>query len=179
MSAEILESLLTSAEPPDLGPKVRDGVWTASEAEAKAAEACARLGVAGRSAECLRALVLLWHDHLDAAHGLVQDLSGPDAAFVHGIMHRREPDYSNARYWFHRVGAHGVFEPLADAVAAPLAAHAALPFRLIRDGRWDPFAYIDAVAALGRSQPNSGEVRLLRALQAIETQVLARYLAGI
>lgn len=179
MSAALVESLLPSHSVPDLGPRVREGVWSVEEAEAKTAEVLGQLGVKGKSADCLRALVLLWHDHLDVAHGLVQDLGGADPALVHGLMHRREPDYSNARYWFNRVGAHAIYEPLADAVAAPLAAHAALPFRLIRDGRWDPFAFIDAVASVSRAPAGSTEVALLRELQAIESRVLAGHLAGV
>ena len=169
-----LESLFATPEPPDLGPRVRGGVWSVEEVN----EAVARLVVEGRRGACLRGLVLLWHDHLDEAHGVVQDLPGADAAFVHGIMHRREPDASNARYWFHRVGEHPVFEPLAEAAAPVLASHAALPHRLIRDGRWDAFAFIDAVSSAHRHPDQRAVGELLGELQRLETLALARYFVG-
>ena len=49
------------------------------------------------------------NDDLDSAHGLAQSLEGnPTADYWHAIVHRREGDYGNAKYWFARVGAHPV-----------------------------------------------------------------------
>ncbi|HVY74002.1 MAG TPA: hypothetical protein VG890_04185 [Puia sp.] len=45
----------------------------------------------------------LWYDKKGAwneAHGLVDHLSGADAARVHAYLHRREGDLSNAGYWY-------------------------------------------------------------------------------
>jgi hypothetical protein len=51
----------------------------------------------------------LLNDDLDRAHRLAQSLEGdPTADYWHAIIHRREGDYGNARYWFARVGAHPV-----------------------------------------------------------------------
>lgn len=177
MKVELIEQLM-GAGLAGLGPERRMEAWPSDEAMARAMEVCEEFGLKGTQATCLRALVLLWHDHLDDAHRLVQDLGGSDAAFVHGIMHRREPDYSNARYWFHRVGAHEVMELIADAAAGLLASHAALPHRLIRDGRWDGFAFIDAVAAASRNPGGTTEAALLRELQRVEALVLAGHLVG-
>ncbi len=51
---------------------------------------------------CIRAL---WYDALgdwEAAHNLVGDLDGSDAAWVHAYLHRKEGDLWNADYWYRR-----------------------------------------------------------------------------
>ena len=40
----------------------------------------------------------------DAAHGIAQDVEGPEAAWVHAHLHRKEGDASNAAYWYRRAG---------------------------------------------------------------------------
>ncbi len=47
----------------------------------------------------------LWQDargDWNKAHDLVGDLSGPDAAWVHAYLHRKEGDLWNADYWYQR-----------------------------------------------------------------------------
>lgn len=51
---------------------------------------------------------------LDRSHCISQNDSSAEGSFWHGIMHRREGDYSNAKYWFRRVGEHPVIARLAE-----------------------------------------------------------------
>ncbi|MBV9674571.1 MAG: hypothetical protein JO076_17340 [Verrucomicrobia bacterium] len=53
----------------------------------------------------LKSLLLLQAGELEKAHAIVQSMTTPQAAYVHGIIHRVEGDFGNARYWFHRAGA--------------------------------------------------------------------------
>jgi hypothetical protein len=99
--------------------------------------------------ECVLAGVWLVHDFLDESHTISQNVDTTTGAFWHGIMHRRERDYSNAKYWFRRVGAHPVLEEIAQAAneldrdaAGHDAAH-----RLLPGGDFDPFAFVDACQA--------------------------------
>lgn len=52
-------------------------------------------------------LQALWRaakDDWDGAHGLVQDETGAEAAWVHAYLHRVEGDLGNAGYWYRRAG---------------------------------------------------------------------------
>lgn len=117
---EPLDSILVDP-PPGLGPEVRPEAWDEGRV-ASAAEVLAS-GLPVRQAELLHACLLLWHDRLDAAHKLVQEREGDrDADCLHAIMHRREPDEGNSRYWWARVGQHPLAELAAEAARLGLAA---------------------------------------------------------
>src|SRR5262245_16375644 len=60
---------------------------------------------------CLSGL-WLYHDFCDESHTISQDLPGWIGSYWHGIMHRREPDPGNAKYWFRRVEPNPVYESL-------------------------------------------------------------------
>jgi hypothetical protein len=52
-------------------------------------------------------LQALWHDgkgDWNAAHDRLQDDAGPESAWVHAYLHRKEGDLSNAGYWYRRAG---------------------------------------------------------------------------
>lgn len=61
----------------------------------------------------LEAGARLLADDLDGSHRCSQSIEGEGehrtGDYWHAIMHRREPDYGNSRYWFRRVGLHPAF----------------------------------------------------------------------
>ncbi len=68
------------------------------------------------SQTCLAGLWLLAGD-LDRSHTLSQSIESSDGSYWHGIMHRREGDYFNAKYWMRRCNGHPVTEQLKRQVS--------------------------------------------------------------
>src|SRR5262245_26368673 len=101
-----VKSLLAAPEPPGLGSGPRPGIRSEPDLEDSLAKIFAGSSLSPRTQELVRSLVLLWHDHLAASHVIAQAVENRDGSFIHGIMHRREPDYENAKYWFGRAGLH-------------------------------------------------------------------------
>ncbi|MEX2113927.1 MAG: hypothetical protein WD845_12125 [Pirellulales bacterium] len=99
-------------------------------------------------AEMARAcLAGLWlrYNFLNESHAISQDLESPTGSYWHGIMHRREPDFGNAKYWFRRVGKHPVYEPLCAAARELAATSGAGPAAemLADQAEWNPLAFVD------------------------------------
>jgi hypothetical protein len=73
-------------------------------------------------------------DALDAAHRFFQDAPSDLGSYWHGMMHRREGDFDNARYWFRRAGTLGCSSALHRA-ASEVSADVA------RQPGWDPYLF--------------------------------------
>ncbi len=104
-------------------------------------------------ADCCLAGVWLLHDFLDESHSISQNIHTASGSFWHGVMHRREGDYSNAKYWFNRVGSHDVFAEVPARVAelADGASTEPLADQLISLGRFDPFKFVNLCQSAHRS----------------------------
>jgi hypothetical protein len=161
---------------PGLGPTTRANRLLLADIEGPLQELFSLLEPNSGTKAFLKAAALLWHDHLEASHALSQGIESADGSFLHGIMHRREPDYGNAKYWFRRVGAHPAFKPLAQSASGLIGAadDDALRRKLLPSGAWDPFAFVDACAEALREPSRSGRIRLLEELQAVEFECLVR-----
>jgi hypothetical protein len=111
-------------------------------------------------AEAILAGLLQLNDYLDESHNHSQSIQGQgqdvNGDYWHGIMHRREPDYGNAKYWFRKVGSHPCFKQLPalaqqafDECPSSDAAH--WNSRLVGASGWDAAAFIDLCETAERS----------------------------
>ena len=114
----------------------------------------------------LRAGLYQWYDALEVSHGYSQDAQhcgrNRSADYWHGIMHRREPDYSNSIYWYRHVGDHPVFFDLlqhSQNISANMS-HAAV---------WDPILFVDFCR---RCQQGVEETQIAERIQAVEMVLL-------
>lgn len=73
-------------------------------------------------------------DAIDEAHRIFQDSPGDLGSYWHGMMHRREGDFDNARYWFRRAGALAFFDELHGRVSEYSA-------DMSRQSNWDPYLF--------------------------------------
>lgn len=156
-------------------------------ADRAADEAIGRLQAeAGGNPDALAVVsgLLLWNGNLDRSHTISQGIENTTGSYWHGIMHRMEGDYWNAKYWFRRVGRHSAMSRLNEAAREPLAAFKAgadapeadrLIGRLAAAGEWDPFLFVDAVEAIAEGRGSDGARALLEELQHLEMSVLMKY----
>lgn len=65
---------------------------------------------------CCVAAVWMFQGFLDESHSISQEIDTSEGSYLHGIMHRREGDYSNAKYWFRKARVNSFF-PKIDSWA--------------------------------------------------------------
>lgn len=118
-------------------------------------------------------LMFLWHDHWERAHEIAQSDEGePDHDLLHGMIHRREGDFSNAKYWFRSAGPHAAF-PMITARVASVARNHAVASKVIKEGVWNPSGFVDVVRDVSR-----GHEEMCRAIQAAEMIGYFEWLTG-
>src|SRR2546421_9722721 len=111
-----LKRLIATPDLPGVGPTPRAGRLPLTELNRKVDCFIEEASLPSTLQPLVRSAALLWHDYLDESHAISQDIHNTDGSFLHGILHRREPDYSNAKYWFHRAGEHVCFPEIAKQV---------------------------------------------------------------
>lgn len=153
------------------GPSGAEDVWPALSPQAgrplsgwrksllaQILETCPTGNRVGRLA--FEAGILLLHDDLDASHRCSQAIEGEGrhhpGDYWHAILHRREPDDSNAKYWFRHVGEHPIFADLLSETATCAAGSSSPEFRRwaaeqSAKSTWDPYAFVDVCSRAERA----------------------------
>ncbi len=124
--------------------------------------------------------LLLWNDALNASHNISQGLENQTGSYWHGIMHRREPDYSNSKYWFGRVGAHPIFPQLRERAIAilketpnPSDTLEGIAQAIAASEDWDAYQFIDWCQAAENGTDDVA--RFLQQVQVEEIKLLLAY----
>lgn len=121
----------------------------------------------------LKAGVLLMHDFVDESHRYSQSIEGEGehqlGDYWHAILHRREPDFFNAKYWFRQIGQQPGFTTLArlaDAKLRSCSSPRSLEWnqRLGSAQQWKPLAFVD----LCESCQSANDPELMQATQEIQ-----------
>lgn len=126
------------------------------------------------AAACLAGL-WLYHDYFDESHKISQDIATPTGSLWHSILHRREPDAWNSKYWLDRAGRHPVFPALneaARALAEKEERRAETRFLLEQDA-WDPYRFVDLCEACRTGKTPAAQ--LCRLVQREEWRLLFDY----
>jgi len=166
---ETTRPLFNTGTPPSLGPEHRPEAKPLTEIESELNSALVAADLSGEAASLIRSITLLWHDHLNESHRVSQGIKSADGSFVHGIMHRREPDYPNAKYWFNQAGLHPAFPKISSRVKELLEGSS---LAHLAEGTWDSFAMVDAVR---EARVGSREYSLLKQVQQMEVEVLLEW----
>ena len=127
--------------------------------------------------------VMEMHD-VGESHELAQSIEGQGqhraGDYWHAIHHRREPDTSNAKYWFRKVGSHRIHESLATASRSFLSVAVISDRasdtdkaieRLTPNGVWDSFAFVD-FCNQSTAEKDSRLIWIARQLQFLEMTLL-------
>jgi hypothetical protein len=171
----IVDELLAIESTNDLGPGRSNEAVRAKLSALATEKLCAPRPVADHSmARACLAGLWLYHDFLDESHQISQEIHTPPGSYWHGLMHRREPDYGNSKYWFQRVGRHPVFQSLTEAVTPLIAKEKHERVKnLIGSEGWDPFAFVDLCEAAAGGKLSC--VPLCQQIQRIEWELLFDY----
>jgi hypothetical protein len=130
-------------------------------------------------AACCISGVWLLHDFLDESHAISQGIDTTSGSYWHAIMHRREGDFSNAKYWFRRVGAHPALDHVAVSLGSPELVEgrdAKLDAKALRSedsAHFDPFAFVDLCESAVRGKSDARDTCL--DIQQIEWERLFDY----
>ena len=159
--------LIATPEPPALGSQRRDGMLGVKELTDKLTAFFERENIPASIQSLLKSAALLWHDYFEESHAISQHLETPEGSWLHGIRHRREPDYENARHWFRRVGQHEAYRVLTERTARQED--------LLPAGQWESLAFIDACEKAEQGK-DAAAVSVLRQVQDAEFDVLLAHI---
>lgn len=131
-------------------------------------------------AKGLLAGLWLWHDWLEQSHALSQEVETATGSFWHAILHRREGDFNNSRYWYAKCRKHPALDELARQGNALVKAFpASEDTAILLQNGWDAYALVDFVESIYDSPDHHPPVKLAQQLQQLEWKILFRHTIAV
>lgn len=126
-------------------------------------------------AQCTRSALFLYFSALDESHKISQNIASTTGSYLHGIMHRQEPDYANAKYWFRRTGRHELFPTLREECTRLRYRSEPVEQRLSARPEWDADWFIDRCEQAVSGSGSNDLVRDLESIQRLEWRLVFDY----
>lgn len=126
-------------------------------------------------AAAVQSALWLWHDYLDESHTISQGIENATGSFWHAIMHRREGDFGNSKYWYAKCPNHPILMTIA-AQANEIIDKAPADKMLMRMtlSGWNGAAFVDFVQSVHES-PSDPRHPIAVSLQQLEWRALFDY----
>ena len=133
----------------------------------------------------LKAALYLYFDGFEEAHSIAQDHEGVGGNWVHALLHRREPDASNSRYWYRRTS---IPRPLSGEIGRevlglleqkPVPELDKLKKKVAASKLWEPEIYVGLADPYVKEDPASPVYHLLAQIQEAEWRGLLKHLLGV
>ena len=125
----------------------------------------------------------LYFDCFEEAHNIANDHEGsPEGNWIHAILHRREPDAWNSKYWYARVripkklSQEIAQEALKQLGKEPPRELETFQKKLSKSGEWEPEAFVDLCDKARKEDPVSGAYKLLAGIQEAEWRGLLNHI---
>jgi hypothetical protein len=132
----------------------------------------------------LQGALYLYFDCIEKAHQIAQDHEGTIGNWLHALLHRREPDAGNSKYWYARVKipskvGQGIAEEALKRLGGDVPPELKdLHRKMLKSGDWEPAAFVDLCDKLREKDPRSRAYQGLARLQEIEWRALLDFILG-
>ncbi|MGW9128523.1 hypothetical protein ACWGPW_26455 [Paenibacillus chitinolyticus] len=134
----------------------------------------------------LKSGLYLLNESLDNSHEISQSVTNETGSYWHGLMHRMEGDYSNAKYWLQDAGNHPIHTDLVNEVRSFLdrqpglraIEHEAMKAKidvLVTSPEWNSSVFADAVELQVTLLQNPDIEAWLTHIQYLEFKLLLAY----
>ena len=132
----------------------------------------------------VQSALYIYFDCFKEAHQIAQDHEGLFGNWLHAILHRREPDAGNSKYWYARIKIPSkVSQGIAQEALKVLGAHPtkdleAFQKKLAKEGEWVSEAFVDLCEKVQSGKPDSSDYQALAQIQEIEWFNLLKLILG-